>query len=128
VVADGDRGFSASVSRTIEAAPAKLTDAFADDAVRAAWLPRSPLEIRAVQKGKSVRGRWAAPRPGRAGFNPKGLGVGGSSIVGVWITPKGSSSAVMQIQHDRLGEEADVAKAKEFWGGAIDRLIRRIAR
>lgn len=121
-------GFSASVSRTIAAPASQLTDAFADDVLRAKWLARAPLEIRTVRKGKSVRGRWPAPRAGRAGFNPKGLGAGGSSIIAVWITPKGSSKAVVQIQHDRLGAEADVARAKKFWGGALDRLVPLLAR
>jgi len=117
-------GFSASASRTFAASGVALTDAFVTPAKRAKWLAGAPLEVRTVRKGRSVRGAWGGENlsPTRGMFRPEGLGQDGASIIAAWITSKGPMKASIAVQHERLKNEADVAKAKAFWSAALDRL------
>jgi len=117
-------GYSASVSRTFPVSATRLSDAFSNGAVRSRWLAGAPFELRTVQKGRSVRGAWGGEKlpSARGTFRPAGLAPNGTSIIAVWITAKGADKASMQVQQDRLRDEADVAKAKKFWSGALDRL------
>jgi uncharacterized protein YndB with AHSA1/START domain len=92
-------GFSVSATRTIRAPAERLTDAFTDASLRAAWLPDAPMRPRTDTPGRSARFDWDDP--------PSRLIVG--------VEPKGEGKCQLAIAHERL-PDADVAqRMKAMW-------------
>lgn len=101
-------GFSASVSRTLEAPVAEVFRAWADETLRKAWLSEPGLEFRGATVNKSVRARWDD----------------GSTVV-VNFYPASGDRCRVTVQQDKMKKAGDVANAKEFWAEALDRLRER---
>lgn len=104
-------GFSASVSRTLAAPVGEVYRAFATPAGRADWLgaPEQRFKVTTANTDKSLRIAW-----------------GESMRVEVNFYAKGPAKCQVQVQQNKLRAAGDVAKAKAFWAGAIDRLRERV--
>ena len=53
-------GFAASASKTVGVPVERLYAAFADEALRARWLPNAPLTIRSERPAKALHATWGA--------------------------------------------------------------------
>lgn len=98
-------GWKSSVSRTVAVPIAKLFDAWADEAARTAWMGKKKMTIRKSTKNKSMRIAWA-----------------GETSLEVNFYPKGAAKSQVTVQHNKLKSEAEVAKSKKFWSGAMEKL------
>ncbi|WP_137989415.1 hypothetical protein [Streptomyces vilmorinianum] len=94
---EGD--WQASVSRTVNAPAARVTDAFVDEELRRRWLPEGELEVRTHRTGRSVTADWD----------------GGTSRISVYLTPKGEAKTQVGLGHTKLPDADAVAACKEFW-------------
>jgi hypothetical protein len=92
-------GFSASASRTVAVPVARLFAAFADESLRARWLPGVEIRVRTATAPRSFRADWA-DGPGRivAGF-----------------TPKGEARAMVALAHEKLPDAQAAARMKAYW-------------
>ena len=99
---DGD--FSANISRTINVDLPALYQACADEKQRTQWLP-NPITIRKANEHKSIR----ATMPD-------------STSVQIMFYAKGDGKSQVTIEHNKLADSADVAKRKEYWKAALDKL------
>ena len=99
-------GFSASVSRTIPVAVKWLYGAWEDSDARRRWLGGPDMTIRKATTNKSIRITWGS----------------GDSSVAVMFYARGKNKSQVTIEHSRLKTEKDVARMKEFWSAALDRL------
>ncbi|MFD0552882.1 hypothetical protein ACFQ0X_29665 [Streptomyces rectiviolaceus] len=91
-----------SGSKTIEATAARVIEAFADDDVRARWLPDVDLSLRTHRPAKSVT----------ADFKDAS---GGGGRISVTLTVKGPEKTVVGVGHEKLRDAAEVAAYKVFW-------------
>ncbi|WP_412078055.1 hypothetical protein ACLF6K_28810 [Streptomyces xanthophaeus] len=94
---DGD--WQASASRTVGAGPERVTEAFADAAVRERWLPHADFALRTHRPGKSLTADWD----------------GGSSRISVYLTPKGADRTQVGLGHTKLADADAVEVYKSFW-------------
>ena len=102
--------FSANCCRTLEIAIADAYRAFADDKVRASWLPGDRLKVSTAQPNKSVRGAWFA-----------------GSRVAVGLTQKGAAKTQIAIDHTNLADSRDVEKMKAYWAKNLGRLREKFS-
>lgn len=107
-------GFSVSVSRTLEAAAARVFEAWNDELLRSRWLTGAWVTIRKATAPKSLRITWNAGEGMPA--EPK------ATNVEVNIYAKGDARCQLSVQHNRLPSAADVGRMREFWGRAIEML------
>jgi uncharacterized protein YndB with AHSA1/START domain len=98
-------GYTANASRTIGVPVDRLFEAWSDAALRRRWLPDAELTIRKATPDKSLRISW-----------------GDGSNVDVGLTPKGESKSQVAVEHAKLPDAEAVARAKEYWKQALDRL------
>ena len=99
-------GYSANASRTVNVALADLYAAWSEAAQRAKWLPGASLEVRKATSNKSMRITWIA----------------GGSSVDVGFYAKGPGKSMVQVDHGKLPDARAVARQKEYWAAALDRL------
>jgi len=92
-------GFYGTVTRTMAAGPERITDAFTDAVVRAAWLPDAPMRLRTAARGRGARFDWDDP----------------PSRVVVALVDKGPSKTQIAVTHERLPDADAVARVKELW-------------
>ena len=97
-------GYEANASRTFAAPVERLFGAWADEATRRRWLPKS-LTVRTATPPKSLRIAW--PDGTRVSVNFYAKGEGRSSV---------------QVQHLKLADAATVAERKAYWAEALERL------
>jgi uncharacterized protein YndB with AHSA1/START domain len=102
-------GYTANASRTIGVPVDRLFAAWSDAALRGRWLPDAELTIRKATPGKSLRISW-----------------GDGTNVDVGLTPKGESRSQVAVEHAKLPDAGAVARAKEYWKQALDRLQKAL--
>lgn len=116
------RGFSASASKTIGAAPARVFRAWTDGKARRSWLPNAPITIRKATAPKSIRINWTRP-PARTASEPR------QTSIEVWIADKsrpGAPKCAVQVQESKLRSAAEVAASKKHWSAALVRLAESL--
>ncbi|MBX3403633.1 MAG: hypothetical protein KF699_09525 [Phycisphaeraceae bacterium] len=116
------RGFSASASKTIGAAPVRVFRAWTDTKARNAWLPGAPLTIRKATAPKSIRVTWTRP-PARTASEPR------QTSIEIWISDKskpGAPKCAVQVQESKLRSAAEVAASKKHWSAALGRLAEAL--
>lgn len=91
-----------SGSKTIAASPAKVIEAFADEAVRRRWLPDADLTLRTHRPAKSVTADFKDAE-------------GTTSRISVTLTVKAPEKTVVGVGHEKLRDAAEVAAYKVFW-------------
>jgi hypothetical protein len=100
---DGD--FSGSASKTIAVALTPLFTAWTDAKVRRRWLPGAKFTVSKATANKSIRIVWDDDT--RVEVNFVGKGAGKSQVA---------------VDHKKLADADAVAKAKEYWKAALERL------
>ncbi|MDN3295675.1 hypothetical protein QWM81_16765 [Streptomyces ficellus] len=88
-----------SVSRTVNAPPEQVTEAFADPEVRRHWLPEGGFALRTHRPGTSLTADWE----------------GGTSRLSVYVTPKDGARTQVGLGHTKLPDADAVAAYKDFW-------------
>jgi hypothetical protein len=99
-------GFSVTVSRTIAAAPARVTEAFTDERIRERWLSGAPISVRTARPGRSARFDWAEP-PSRIAFN---------------LASSGERRTQISLIHERLPDATAAEAMKVLWRDALTAL------
>lgn len=102
-------GWAIGASKTIAVPVGRLFAAFADEAERARYLPGVPLRLRTAQPNRSARFDWED----------------GRTRVIVGFTDKGAKTTV-DIQHERLADEVEAARAKADWRARLEELKRML--
>jgi len=102
--------YEVSRSKTIDVSLAKLYAAWADEALRKAWLPGKKVEIRKATPRKSMRITWA----------------GGPTGVNVAFTAKGPRKSSVTVQHIKLAGAEEAERMKGFWAEALERLKKKL--
>lgn len=97
--------WEASKGRTFAVPVDRLFRAFHDPRQRSRWLPGVTPTVRTAMPGKSIRMGW-----------PDGTRV----VVG--FVAKGPSKSQVAIQHEKLADQAAVARAKTYWAERLDAL------
>ncbi|MET8045604.1 hypothetical protein ABZU25_32640 [Micromonospora sp. NPDC005215] len=92
-------GFEASASRTMAVPATRLFEAFADETVRARWLPDVEVRVRTATAPRSFRADWA----------------GGPTRIVVGVDAVGESKARVSIQHEKLTAAEQAAELKAYW-------------
>ncbi|GAA4920757.1 hypothetical protein GCM10023237_46760 [Streptomyces coeruleoprunus] len=90
--------WQASAGKTVVAPPERVTEAFADDTLRARWMPEGEFTLRTHRPGRSVTADWD----------------GGASRVSVYLTVEGDRTRV-GVGHTKLPDADAVAAYKAFW-------------
>ena len=103
-------GWKSSVSRTVDVPLSKMFAAWADENTRSQWMGNKKITIRKATANKSMRITWP-----------------GDTSVEVNFYSKGPSKSQVAIQHSKLQSEADVAKSKKYWAGAMAKLKEILA-
>jgi uncharacterized protein YndB with AHSA1/START domain len=98
-------GFTANVSKTVNAPLAALYDAWVDEAKERTWLGVPLPAVRSALPQRSLRLTWHD-----------------GSWVTVGFTDKGSGKAQVALAHERLPNARAVSKYKAFWKDALERL------
>ena len=104
-------GFSANKSRTFPVPVEELYGAWADEERRVDWIGGVPHAVRTATAPKSMRITW----------EPDG------SSVDVYFTAKEAGKSSVQVQQNKLADNAAVGAAKEFWTSAFERLAAELA-
>ncbi|MGC4879941.1 hypothetical protein ACLQ26_27195 [Micromonospora sp. DT43] len=92
-------GFEASASRTVAVSAARLFEAFADETVRARWLPDVEMRVRTATAPRSFRADWA----------------GGPTRVVAGFDAVGESKARVSILHEKLVGAEQAVELKAYW-------------
>lgn len=92
-------GFSISVSKSISATPERVSDAWTDASLRAAWLPAAPIRVRRSTRGRSARFDWDEP----------------TSLVGVMLFTKGEGKTQISLSHEKLPDADSAERLKVMW-------------
>jgi hypothetical protein len=98
-------GFSMNRSKTIAVPVSQLFEAWNDERARARWLA-ADVVVRQATPDKSMRITLDD----------------GTTDVEVSFSSKGTSKSQVTVEHNKLASAQDVARLKEFWGKALDRL------
>ena len=99
-------GFSITVSRTVDADPARALEAFTEVSVRARWLPDAGIRQRPTRAALSARFDWADPL---------------SRLV-VSAVPKAPGKAIVTVAHEKLPDAESAARFKVAWRGWLGEL------
>lgn len=104
-------GFSANASKTLNASLNALYEACADETMRAKWMGRKKYTITKATPNKSLRIGWGKDSATRVDFN---------------LYAKSKTKSMIQIQHEKLADAAEVEKMKTYWRGALEKLAALI--
>ena len=99
-------GFHAGRSITLNVSLGKLFDAWQDTAARRRWLPDPDFTIRKANANKSMRITWGD----------------GKTNVEAMFYAKGPKKSLLTVDITKLASNKDVAKWKDYWGGALGKL------
>jgi uncharacterized protein YndB with AHSA1/START domain len=100
--------YKASASKTLPVPLATLFGAWQDVKARNRWLKERRLVIRKATPDKSMRITWGD----------------GQTNVEVNFYAKGGAKSQVAVQHNKLESTAAVMRMKQFWAGALDRLVQ----
>jgi uncharacterized protein YndB with AHSA1/START domain len=103
-------GFQAGVSKTINAATAKLYRAWEDEATRTRWMGDHKVEIRVANTDKNIRMTWLVQGPDE-----------GSSVE-VYFWPKDANKCLVQVQQRKLADAEAVQRVRAFWSVKLENL------
>jgi hypothetical protein len=106
---DGD--FSGSASKTVAVPLTPLFAAWTDAKVRRRWLPGAKFTVSKATPNKSIRMVWAD-----------------GTRVEVNFFAKGAGKSQVAVEHKKLGGVEAVAKVKEYWKAALERLRELLER
>lgn len=106
-----DGRFEVGRSKTVALPLSRLYRAFSQKRLRERWLPGVDLTIRSATREKYMRLNW-----------PDGTSV---ELV---FAGKGRGKSQVQVQHNRLPDQAAAKRAKEFWGERLEALSALEAR
>ena len=103
-------GYQISVSKTIQAPPTALYQAWSDEKTRDRWFPGESVTVRKATPNRSLRMTWSdSASTVEVTFNNKG-------------NDKGSSRTQVVVQHSRLADSAQAERMKAYWREALERL------
>ena len=103
-------GFEAGVSKTINAATAKLYKAWEDEPTRERWMGEHKVEVRVANADKNIRMTWLVQGPDE-----------GSSVeVSFW--PKDANKCLVQVQQRKLSNADAVQRVRAFWSVKLENL------
>jgi len=100
-----DGRYRAGKSRTFPVGVSTLYRMFKEAPRRRKWLPQGITKVRAAIAGKSIRADWHD-----------------GTQVNFTFVSKGPAKCTVTVQHDRLTQKAEVARAKSFWDDRLDAL------
>jgi uncharacterized protein YndB with AHSA1/START domain len=98
-------GYEANKSKTIHVPVVTLYEAFADEDVRARWLPGVEMEITTLNEEKNARAVWSD-----------------GTRVSFTFVDKGGAKSVLNIQHSKLPDEVAREERKEYWSRRLEAL------
>lgn len=96
-------GFAISASRTIDAEPERISDAFTDPSLRDRWLPDAPISTRTANRGRSGRFDWGEP-PSLVTFTLSSTGH-----------PAGQPKTRIGLGHEKLPDADAADRMKAMW-------------
>ena len=102
-------GFSVSISKTIAAELAAVYAATANAKTRKTWFPEGAFEQSSATENKYFRGGW-----------------NGAARLEINFYAKGAGKAQINVQVNRLAKEADVAREREAWKAALEKLKTKL--
>jgi uncharacterized protein YndB with AHSA1/START domain len=105
-----DGSFSASGSKTVNVPVERLFEGFADESLRAQWLPDAAISVRTMTAPKSFRADWGDD----------------GTIIAVFFTPKGENKAQVSVQHEKLPDADTAAQMKAYWRERLNDLKKVI--
>jgi hypothetical protein len=110
--APGERtdGFAAGASRTIGVGVDALFEAFADEAVRARWLPGADLRLRTATPARTARFDWED----------------GTTRVIVGFEDAGQDKSRVALSHERLPDADTAEEMKTYWRARLTELKSRL--
>lgn len=103
-------GFEAGVSKTINAATAKLYKAWEDGSTRERWMGEHKVEVRVANADKNIRMTWLVQGPDE-----------GSSVE-VYFWPKDANKCLVQVQQRKLADADAVQRVRAFWSVKLENL------
>jgi hypothetical protein len=103
--------YEASKSKTLPVPVAKLFRAFTVESTREKWLPGVKWKVRTKIADKSIRVTWED----------------GTSVE-LYFVAKGPEKSQVAIQHRKLRNKAQAAKAKADWGNRLEGLAKLLSR
>jgi uncharacterized protein YndB with AHSA1/START domain len=103
-------GFEAGVSKTINAATAKLYKAWEDGTTRERWMGEHKVEVRVANADKNIRMTWLVQGPDE-----------GSSVE-VYFWPKDANKCLVQVQQRKLADADAVQRVRAFWSVKLENL------
>lgn len=92
-------GFAITATKTVAAPVQRLYDAFADEQLRARWLPGARLRERTATPPKSARYDW---------------GDGSTRLI-AWFIAKGEAKSTIALSHEKIADAAEAERLKAFW-------------
>lgn len=104
-------GFSVSISKTVSADLALVYAATSEAKKRRAWFPPGAFEQSSATENKYFRGSW-----------------NGTARLEINFFAKGEGKAQINVQVNKLPGAADVAREREAWQVALDKLKARLER
>ncbi|MGD9488658.1 MAG: SRPBCC domain-containing protein [Calditrichaceae bacterium] len=99
-------GFEISKSKTINAPPEKLFDAWNNPELRSQWLSGTSPEIRTANPYSTLRFQW----------------IDRKSIVSVNLYPRKNGKCQVVVQHSKLRNSDEAKKMKDFWSERLEDL------
>ncbi|MGK5740462.1 hypothetical protein [Micromonospora sp. URMC 103] len=94
-----DGGYSVTGSRTVAVPVERLFAAFADETLRARWLPDVAVRLRTATPPRSFRADWA----------------GGPTRIVVGFEAIGETRSRVALQHEKLTGAGQAAELKAYW-------------
>jgi hypothetical protein len=104
-------GFSVSISKTVGRELSGLYAAAADETSRKSWFPKGAFGPSSQTKDKYLRGSW-----------------NGDARLEINFYAKGTGKAQINVQVNKLKEEAKVEAERAAWKAALERLVAKVAR
>jgi hypothetical protein len=102
-------GYSVSISKTIACELSDLYAASSDEKSRKAWFPKGTFKESSQTKGKYLRGSW-----------------NGEARLEINFYAKGSGKAQINVQVNKLKQEASVEAERTAWKAALEKLVARL--
>jgi hypothetical protein len=103
-------GFAVGASRTIAVPVERLFEAFADEALRARWLPGADLRVRTATAPRTARYDWED----------------GSTRVIVGFEAAGNAKSRVALSHERLPDADTAEEMKSWWRERLTELKARL--
>lgn len=100
------QGYQASASKTVDVPLSALYNAWDNPKTRKKWMLPGSLEVTTATEDKAVRCRWG----------------NGKSRVDANFYSKAEMKSQVSISHTKLVDKAEVARVKEYWAAALEKM------